>query len=55
MIIEGVTGSKEEGSKKILHSVLKTKIHAGQSFISMLHDVKEMEKITLRSRTVMAS
>jgi hypothetical protein len=53
-IIQGVTGSKEEEEELFLRSVLLTKAVAEQRSISVLNDVKQIEKIFLGSRTIMA-
>ena len=54
-IIQGVIGSKEEGSGNIFYvRSYKTKADAGQSSTSMSNVVKEIEKIFRRSRTIMA-
>ena len=46
--------AKKKDQETFLRSY-KTKVDAGQNSISMLDDVKEIQKIFWRSRTIMAS
>ena len=55
-MIQGVTCRKKEGPGDIFGGrSYKIKVDARQSSISMLNEVKEIEKIFWRSRTIMAS
>ena len=46
--------AKKKAQETIYVRPYKTKADAGQNSISMLRDVKELEKICRRSRTIMA-
>ena len=47
--------AKQKVQETLLRSVLQKKVEAGQSSVSMLNDVKEIEKIFRPSKIIMAS
>jgi len=54
IFIQGIMVAKKKAQETFLRSTLQKKVAAGQSSISMLNDVREIEKVFRASRTKLA-